>query len=108
MCLSTSLFAIFSWSGGELLIVLFIILLLFGGTKLPSLARGLGQSVNEGDLDGGLGDGAHAAGSRKRSRRACSLGLSRSQTAHEGGSSLAVVITTVASSPGPSRALIAS
>jgi sec-independent protein translocase protein TatA len=47
MCLPTSLFAIFSWSGGELLIVLFIILLLFGGSKLPSLARGLGQSVKE-------------------------------------------------------------
>jgi sec-independent protein translocase protein TatA len=31
----------------ELLIILFIILLLFGGAKLPSLARGLGQSVKE-------------------------------------------------------------
>jgi sec-independent protein translocase protein TatA len=31
----------------ELLIILFIILLLFGGAKLPSLARSLGSSVNE-------------------------------------------------------------
>ena len=46
MCFSTPSFA-FGWSGPELLIVLFIILLLFGGTKLPSLARGLGQSVKE-------------------------------------------------------------
>jgi sec-independent protein translocase protein TatA len=37
----------FGWSGGELLIVLFLVLLLFGGAKLPSLARGLGQSVKE-------------------------------------------------------------
>jgi len=31
----------------ELLIILFIVLLLFGSTKLPSLARSLGASVNE-------------------------------------------------------------
>ena len=30
-----------------MLIVLFIILLLFGGSKLPSLARGLGLSIKE-------------------------------------------------------------
>ena len=33
--------------GGELMIILAIILLLFGGAKLPSLARGLGQSIKE-------------------------------------------------------------
>ncbi len=32
---------------GEWLIILFIVLLLFGGAKLPSLARSLGSSVNE-------------------------------------------------------------
>jgi sec-independent protein translocase protein TatA len=39
----------FAWgfSGGELLIVLAIILVLFGGSKLPSLAKGLGQSIKE-------------------------------------------------------------
>lgn len=31
----------------ELIIILVIILLLFGGAKLPSLAKGLGQSVKE-------------------------------------------------------------
>ena len=33
--------------GQELLIILAVILLLFGGSKLPSLARGLGQSIKE-------------------------------------------------------------
>ena len=31
----------------ELLLILFVVLLLFGGSKLPSLARGLGQSIRE-------------------------------------------------------------
>lgn len=35
------------FGGQELLIILLIILILFGGSKLPSLARGLGQSVKE-------------------------------------------------------------
>jgi sec-independent protein translocase protein TatA len=35
------------FSGSELLIVFLIILLLFGGSKLPSLARGLGLSIKE-------------------------------------------------------------
>jgi len=39
--------AVFGVSGTELLIILGIILLLFGATKLPALARGLGQSVKE-------------------------------------------------------------
>jgi sec-independent protein translocase protein TatA len=33
--------------GGEILGILAIVLLLFGGAKLPSLARGLGQSIKE-------------------------------------------------------------
>lgn len=33
--------------GPELLLILVILLLLFGGAKLPSLARGLGQSIKE-------------------------------------------------------------
>lgn len=37
----------FGLGGQELLIVLFIVLLLFGGSRLPRLAKGLGQSVNE-------------------------------------------------------------
>jgi sec-independent protein translocase protein TatA len=39
--------AAWGFSGGELLIVLLIILVLFGGAKLPSLAKGLGQSIRE-------------------------------------------------------------
>ena len=34
-------------SGAEWIIVLFIVLLLFGSTKLPQLAKGLGQSIKE-------------------------------------------------------------
>ena len=33
--------------GPELLMIFFVILLLFGGEKLPELARGLGKSVRE-------------------------------------------------------------
>jgi TatA/E family protein of Tat protein translocase len=32
---------------GELVIILLVVLLLFGSTKLPKLARSLGQSINE-------------------------------------------------------------
>jgi sec-independent protein translocase protein TatA len=38
---------IFGLGTPELLLVLCVILLLFGGAKLPSLARGLGQSIRE-------------------------------------------------------------
>jgi sec-independent protein translocase protein TatA len=31
----------------ELLVILFLFMLLFGGKKLPSLARGLGESIRE-------------------------------------------------------------
>ncbi len=34
-------------SGPDLVILLLIVLVLFGAKKLPELARGLGQSVNE-------------------------------------------------------------
>lgn len=43
---SPALFA-FSFGMPELMITLLILLLLFGGSKLPSLAKGLGQSVKE-------------------------------------------------------------
>ena len=32
---------------GELLIILVIVLIVFGGKKLPELAKGLGQSIKE-------------------------------------------------------------
>ena len=34
-------------SGPDLIVLLVIVLVLFGAKKLPELARGLGQSVNE-------------------------------------------------------------
>ena len=39
--------AVWGMGGGELLIILIILLVLFGGTKLPGLAKGLGQSIKE-------------------------------------------------------------
>ena len=33
--------------GTEILVIAGVILLLFGGSKLPALARGLGQSIKE-------------------------------------------------------------
>ncbi len=37
----------FSIGGWELLLILFIVLLLFGGKRLPELARGLGKGIRE-------------------------------------------------------------
>lgn len=42
-----NLAAIMGLGGGELLLIFAILLLLFGGSKLPGLAKGLGQSVRE-------------------------------------------------------------
>ena len=41
---------------GELIIILIIVLLVFGGTKLPKLARSLGQAQKE--FKSGLSEGA--------------------------------------------------
>jgi sec-independent protein translocase protein TatA len=45
--LPSSLLAIAGLGTTELIIILVIILLLFGGAKLPALAKGLGQSIKE-------------------------------------------------------------
>lgn len=37
----------FAFGAPELIIIFAVLLLLFGGAKLPSLARGLGQSIRE-------------------------------------------------------------
>jgi len=42
----------------ELVLILVIVLVLFGATKLPQLAKGIGQSVKE--LRKGLTDDPHA------------------------------------------------
>ncbi len=49
--------------GSELLIILAIVLLLFGGSKLPKLARSLGQAQKEfrSGVDEGLQDNAGAS-----------------------------------------------
>ncbi|MDD2764863.1 MAG: twin-arginine translocase TatA/TatE family subunit [Opitutaceae bacterium] len=39
--------AIFNLGGTELILILLILLLLFGGKRLPELAKGLGQSIRE-------------------------------------------------------------
>ena len=44
----SSLVLAFAMPGpAELMIIMFIVLLLFGGAKLPSLMRNLGESANE-------------------------------------------------------------
>lgn len=52
--MSTPMFAILDFSTPELLIMLLIVLLLFGGKKLPELSRSLGTSMRE--LRKGLSD----------------------------------------------------
>jgi sec-independent protein translocase protein TatA len=39
--------AIFNLGGGEIFLILGIALILFGGKKLPELARGLGNGIRE-------------------------------------------------------------
>ncbi len=41
------LLGIFGLGFGELLIILFIVLLFFGGKKIPQIMRGIGQGINE-------------------------------------------------------------
>jgi sec-independent protein translocase protein TatA len=36
-----------SLGGGELLIILLVVLVIFGGSKVPQLARSLGRAQNE-------------------------------------------------------------
>lgn len=50
----------------ELLIVLIIVLVLFGGAKLPKLARSLGQAQKE--FKHGLSDPGTEAGAEKADR----------------------------------------
>ncbi len=42
-----SIFLIFGMGGQEMIFVFIIVLLLFGGNKIPELMRGLGKGMNE-------------------------------------------------------------
>jgi len=42
-----NLFLFFSMGGYEIVVILFIVLLLFGGKKIPELMRGLGKGIKE-------------------------------------------------------------
>lgn len=44
---SSIILAAFGLGTGELVIILVVVLLLFGGTKIPQLMRGLGRGVKE-------------------------------------------------------------
>lgn len=53
--------------GWELLIILFVILLLFGSTRLPQLAKGMGKSIKE--FKKGINDGEDDADDPDAARR---------------------------------------
>ncbi len=42
-----AMFALFSLGGGEIVLILALVLILFGAKKLPELAKGLGQGIKE-------------------------------------------------------------
>lgn len=44
---SLTILGAFGFGTGELVIILVVVLLLFGGTKIPQLMRGLGRGVKE-------------------------------------------------------------
>jgi sec-independent protein translocase protein TatA len=62
-----------NFGGPDVLIILLIVLILFGAKKLPDLARGLGQSVNEfrkarEDIDRELNDASASSASSSSSK----------------------------------------
>src|SRR5690348_6417895 len=68
VCLSMNvMFGLFNLGGGEIILVLALVLILFGAKKLPELARGLGQGLtafrdSTRDVVQDLNDEAHDAG----------------------------------------------
>ena len=60
-------FAIMGLGGSELLLIFAILLLLFGSTKLPGLAKGLGQSIREFKKSSNTEDEPKAVGAPKQS-----------------------------------------
>ena len=43
----TTLFGLFNLGGGEIILILALVLILFGAKKLPELAKGLGTGIKE-------------------------------------------------------------
>ena len=41
------MFALFNLGGGEIILILALVLILFGAKRLPDLAKGLGQGIKE-------------------------------------------------------------
>ena len=60
-------FAFLDLGAPELIIILAIALLLFGGKKLPELSRSLGRSIKE--LKSGLADTPHKEESKDRAQQ---------------------------------------
>jgi sec-independent protein translocase protein TatA len=42
-----AMFGLFNLGGGEIILILALVLILFGARKLPELAKGLGQGIKE-------------------------------------------------------------
>ena len=58
-----------NFSGWEIIVVLFVVLLLFGSSRLPQLARGMGKSINEfkkGISEGGGKEDEHELAEKRR------------------------------------------
>jgi len=47
MTISNVILAIFGLGGPEIFLVLAVLLVIFGGKKIPELARGLGKGIKE-------------------------------------------------------------
>ncbi len=43
----SAMFGLFNLGGGEIILILALVLILFGARKLPELAKGLGQGIKE-------------------------------------------------------------
>ena len=56
--------------GSEMFIVLLVVLLLFGGSRLPQLAKGMGQSIREFKKGAAQGDDEIGVAARRQRLRA--------------------------------------
>jgi sec-independent protein translocase protein TatA len=64
--LNSILIGLFGLGGSEMIIVLVIVLLLFGGKKIPELMKGLGKGVKEfKDASKGEGDNTTSSTDKK-------------------------------------------